>query len=237
MIGKDLYATSVMAILLSNMNPESPSPTPVNTPPRPDRDPSTLQLMADKFSGYFSALFSWIIFPVLVVLGLHFFVFQAYHVVGTSMVNTLHDADYLIISKLGDTGSQVERLFGNKTKVYIPKRGEILVFHFPLNPQETFVKRVIGIPGDRVVIKNGAVTLYTKDKPNGYNPDESYEKPGTITLIETDVTIPAGNVFVMGDNRSDGGSYDSRSWGLLPSSYIIGNAVIRLLPLDQVRIF
>lgn len=153
------------------------------------------------------------------------------------MVNTLHDTDYLIISKLGDTGNQIEHLFGNKDKVYIPKRGEVIVFHFPLNPQETFVKRVVGTPGDRVVIKSGSVTLYTHDKPGGYDPDTGYEKAGTVTLIDTDVTVPAGNVFVMGDNRSDGGSYDSRSWGLLPSSYIIGNAVVRLLPLDQVRIF
>lgn len=182
------------------------------------------------------AIFSWVIFPVAVVLILHNFVFQAYHVLGTSMVPTLHETDYLIISKLGYTQALVERAFG-KDKPYIPGRGQIIVFRYPKDPSKVFVKRVVGLPGDRVVIKNGAVTVFNKDNPNGFDPDTGYESKDTTTLIDTDEVVQAGNVFVMGDNRSPSGSYDSREWGELPSSYIIGQSVMRLLPLDQIKFF
>jgi signal peptidase I len=216
------------------MNPETPE---VPAPEPQANQTSTLQLAANRFSDIFGSIFSWFIFPIIIVVILHFFVFQAFHVVGTSMVNTLHDTDYLIISKLGDTGAQIGRAFGHKDDVYIPSRAQVVVFHFPLDPSKVFVKRVIGLPGDRVVVKSGKVTVYNSANPNGFNPDSKYEQVGTVTLIDTDVTVQPGNVFVMGDNRTDGGSYDSRQWGLLPSSYIIGDVVLRLLPLDQVKIF
>lgn len=202
--------------------------------PQNDGGSSPLGSIAGAFSSIMGAIFSWIIFPVAVVLILHNFVFQAYHVLGTSMVPTLHETDYLIISKLGYTQALVERMLG-KNKQYIPDRGEIIVFRYPKDPTKVFVKRVVGLPGDRVVIKNGAVTIFNKENTNGFNPDAKYEKSDTTTLIDTDEVVQDGNLFVMGDNRTPSGSYDSREWGELPSSYIIGHAVLRLLPLDQVR--
>jgi signal peptidase I len=200
----------------------------------PENDPKTaLTSIASGFSTIFGAVFSWVIFPIAVVLILHNFVFQAYHVIGTSMVPSLHDTDYLIISKLGYTQNLIERTLGQDKK-YIPARGQIIVFRFPKDPSRVFVKRVIGLPGDRVVVKNGTVTVYNKDHASGFDPDDKYETKDTTTLIDTDEVVQGGNVFVMGDNRSPNGSYDSREWGELPSSYIIGNAVLRLLPLVQV---
>jgi signal peptidase I len=196
---------------------------------------SAISGIAHGFSTIFGAIFSWIIFPVAVVLILHNFVFQAYHVIGTSMVPNLRDADYLIISKVGNTQAMIERTFGQDRK-YIPPRGQIVVFKFPKDTSRVFVKRVIGIPGDRVVVKNGVVTVYNADHKDGFNPDANYETKETTTLIDTDEVVQPGNVFVMGDNRSPNGSYDSREWGELPSSYIIGNAVLRLLPLDQAKV-
>jgi signal peptidase I len=225
--------------LTPSVAPTPPAPMPAS--PAPDQTTptngtsSTLSNIASGFSSVFGAIFSWIIFPVGVVLILHNFVFQAYHVLGTSMVPTLHETDYLIISKLGYTEALVERTFG-KNKLYIPARGQIVVFRYPKDPSKVFVKRVIGVPGDRVVIKNGAVTVYNNEHPDGFNPDTGYEGKDTATLIDTDETVQAGNIFVMGDNRTPSGSFDSREWGELPSSYIIGNAVLRLLPLDQVKI-
>lgn len=220
------------------MNPETPTPPTPSNHPNKSAEPSSLQIVANHFATIFGAIFSWLIFPIFIVLILHFFIFQAFHVVGTSMVPNLHDTDYLIISKLDDTRSMIGRALGHKNDLYLPARGQIIVFHFPLDPTKTFVKRVVGIPGDRVVVNNGVVTLYPGgDMSKGYNPDAKYEIKGTITLIDTDEIVKTGNVFVMGDNRSDGGSYDSRQWGQLPSSYIIGNAVLRLLPLDKVTVF
>jgi signal peptidase I len=200
-----------------------------------DEEPGTLANIASGFANVFAAVFSWIIFPIAVVLILHNFVFQAYHVLGTSMVPTLHNTDYLIVSKLGYTEAEIGRAFGHNTD-YIPKRGEIIVFHYPKDPTKIFVKRVIGLPGDHIVIKNGSVTVFNTAHPAGFNPDANYEAAGTQTLIDTDVVVQPGELFVMGDNRTPGGSFDSREWGELPSSYIIGNVVLRLLPLDQVKV-
>jgi signal peptidase I len=246
--------------------PSPPPPTPAPPPPQPAISPvpappldlkaqtptqaeaetsttgagsqtssSALTSIAGGFAGVLGAIFSWIIFPVAVVLILHNFVFQAYHVLGTSMVPTLHDSDYLIISKLGYTEALVGRALG-KNDQYIPARGQIIVFHYPKDPTKIFVKRVVGLPGDHIVIKNGTVTIYNKQHPNGFNPDVNYEPSGTQTLIDTDEVVASDSLFVMGDNRTPGGSYDSREWGELPTSYIIGDAVLRLLPLDQVKI-
>lgn len=220
---------------IPNTNPlsdKSKAPAPANST---DQSESPLQSIAGGFSSILGAIFSWIIFPVAVVLILHNFVFQAYHVIGTSMVPTLHETDYLIISKLGYTQALVERAFGQDKK-YIPARGQIIVFRYPKDPTKVFVKRVVGLPGDHIVIKNGTVTIFDKAHPAGFNPDTGYESKDTTTLIDTDEVVQSGNVFVMGDNRTPSGSFDSREWGELPSSYIIGNAVLRLLPLDSVKI-
>ncbi len=208
-----------------------------NTPTQPaeaDGTGNAISGIAAGFMAVFGAIFSWIIFPIGVVLILHNFVFQAYHVIGTSMVPNLHDADYLIISKVGNTQAALGRAFGQDAK-YLPPRGQIIVFHFPKDVSRVFVKRVVGLPGDRVVVKNGTVSIYNAQHKDGFNPDKTYETAATTTLIDTDEVVQPGNVFVMGDNRSPNGSYDSREWGELPSSYIIGNAVLRLLPLDQAK--
>jgi signal peptidase I len=210
------------------------SPTPSSQEPESGGS-SPLASIAGGFTTVLGALFSWVIFPIAVVLILHNFVFQAYHVLGTSMVPTLHNADYLIISKVGYTTALIKRALGQNA-VYIPGRGEIIVFRYPKDPSEVFVKRVIGLPGDRVVVKDGKVTVYNTEHPSGYNPDTNYEAVDTATFGNVDETVQPGFVFVIGDNRAPGGSYDSREWGELPSSYIIGDAVLRLLPLDQVKV-
>ncbi|HVQ43363.1 MAG TPA: signal peptidase I [Candidatus Saccharimonadia bacterium] len=224
----DLRATSTTPTANYGQPSEPTGPPPPNTG-------KAVSNIASGFATVFGAIFSWIIFPIAVVLILHNFVFQAYHVIGTSMVPTLHDADYLIVSKVGYTQALVERIFGQDKK-YIPARGEVVVFRFPKDTSRVFVKRVVGLPGDRVVVKNGTVTVYNAAHSDGFNPDATYEAKDTPTLIDTDETVQPGNIFVMGDNRTPNGSYDSREWGELPSSYIIGNAVLRLLPLDQVKI-
>ncbi len=180
-------------------------------------------------------LFSWLITPAAIVLVLHFFVFQAYQVVGSSMVPTLHNSDYLIISKVGPTFSKL-RGGASKHAYFIPKRGEIAVFIAPPSPTQTFVKRVVGLPGDRVVVKDGKITVYDKAHPEGINPDATHQVSDPITLGNDDLVVPPGNLYVVGDNRIPGASFDSRDWGLLPAENIIGVAILRLLPISDLRL-
>jgi signal peptidase I len=152
------------------------------------------------------------------------------------MVPTLHDSDYLIIGKVDKTIASLKR------DDYIPGRNQVIVFHYPKQPEFDFVKRVIGLPGDRVVIKDGKVRVYNSQNPGGLDPDANHEISGNYTESGPDgtaleVMVPAGNVFVLGDNRTPGGSSDSREWGLLPSSDVVGNVVMRLYPFDQLKLF
>ncbi len=193
--------------------------------PAPEEGNRFFQLVGEGFK----IVFSWIIIPILIVLVLHNFVFQAFHVVGTSMVPTLHDSDYLIVSKVGSTVGHFQ-----KGGQYIPHRDDIIVFHYPKDPSLVFIKRVIGLPGERVVVKDGTVTVYNSTHPAGFDADASINLDAPPTLGQFDDTVPAGQVFVLGDNRTPNGSFDSRDWGFLPASDIIGRAVFRLLPLNAI---
>ena len=214
---------------------------PNNLPPLPSSSDSTPTPAPVKRSGigsFLSAFFdnwliSWIVIPVGLVLILHFFVFSAFHVVGTSMLPTLHNSDYLIVSEVDRSVAHLEH------RNYIPARGQIIIFKYPKDTSLDFVKRVIALPGERVVVNNCTVTVYNSQHPNGFDPDQNPQHltNGTCTEGTINETVPAGNVFVLGDNRTPGGSLDSRVWGFLPSYDIIGNAVLRLYPFNSLRLF
>ncbi|HSX14483.1 MAG TPA: signal peptidase I [Candidatus Saccharimonadales bacterium] len=228
--------------------PDPPTPGPV-APPIPPQEPliypspnqpeptpePTLTPEKSWLKTILLGVVNWLLIPLAIVLILHNFVFQAFHVIGSSMVPTLHDTDYLIVSKVGASQSALLRGFG-RSQPYIPKRDQIIVFHYPQDPSLVFVKRVLGLPGERVVVHNGHVTIYNQAHPEGFDPDSGTNRADTATLGEIDEIVPGANVFVVGDNRTPNGSYDSREWGTLPYRYIIGEAVFRLLPIDQIKI-
>jgi signal peptidase I len=217
------------------MQPDQPSSTP--TPPSPAPIAGRNPVVAALGAFFDNPIISWFVIPIVLVVILHFYVFSAFHVVGTSMLPTLQNSDYLIVSEVGRSVAQVEH------KDYVPARGQIIVFHYPKDPSLDFVKRVIALPGERVVINNCTVTVYNAQNPQGFDPDQhpSHLTNGSCTQSDTegslDETVPAGNIFVLGDNRTPGGSSDSRVWGYLPTYDIIGNAVLRLYPFSNVRIF
>ncbi len=188
--------------------------------------------LADTIKTIFWGFINWVAAPLLIVFVLHNFVFQAYHVDGSSMAPTLATADYMIVSKVEHT---IAKLTG---KSYIPRRHQVVVFSYPSDPSLIFIKRVTALPGERVVVKNGTITVYNTEHPDGYTPDDdSFERSATYTEGDLDEVVPEGSIFVVGDNRLPSGSFDSREWGMLPSQNIIGNSVIRLLPLDGFRFF
>lgn len=159
------------------------------------------------------------------------FVFQFYRVDGPSMEHTLYNKDRIVVYKLPKTISKLTK------HTFSPKRGEVVVFNLQekngLGQTESrqLIKRVIGIPGDRVVVKNGTVTVYTPDNSSGYNPDKdaSYKDTAIPTIGSVDTFIEPGHVFVMGDNRSN--SLDSRIFGAIESKDVVGTLAFRVLPL------
>lgn len=175
---------------------------------------------------------------VLVAITIALFAFQSYKVDGQSMVNTLHDGDRLIINKLPRT---LARLTGNN---YIPHRGDIVVFSEKDDrsssqpaPNRQLIKRVVGLPGDRVVVKNGQITIFNSANPGGFNPDNNpdWRLSDTTTNGALDVELGARQIYVFGDNRSN--SMDSRSFGPIDTDQVVGKLMFRFLPLGNSRGF
>lgn len=184
----------------------------------------------------FSTLAILIIAPIIALL-LTSFVFQSYQVDGPSMEDTLHDQDRLIVTKVSKTWS---RITGDN---YIPERYSIVVFSH--NSQDNYevegrqlIKRVIGLPGERVVIKNGVVTVYSDERPEGFYPDKD-GPPGppviSVTKGNVDTSLDEDEIFVLGDNRSN--SLDSREFGPIESEDIIGNLAVRIYPFNSIEKF
>lgn len=164
---------------------------------------------------------------VLLAVGLIFFVFQSYQVDGISMEPTLQNDDRLVVWKLPRTWARVT---GHD---FTPKLDDIIVFDQPnlsacgQYGERQLIKRVIGLPGDRVVVNAGSLTVYNDAHPLGYKPDTTGEyQTNQPTPNNTDVTIQAGQIFVSGDNRPD--SCDSRSFGPIKLSQVVGTLALRL---------
>lgn len=183
---------------------------------------------------------SFLVFVAGVVIAaflINQFVFQSYYVDGTSMTPTLQNDDRLIIDKIDHS---IANLQG---KAYIPQRGQIIVLDSSIvglnGHQEQLIKRVIGLPGDTINIQNGVVTIKNKDNPNGFDVEKQLGLTLQPTFVESPQqwTIQDDQVFVMGDNRVENGSYDSRAFGPIDADKIVGRLWARILPFDKAQVF
>lgn len=221
----------------SNTTIQTPSEPPI--PPAKPHDPHK-PVTSSKSPSAIGELFSTvgILLTALAVAFLIIgFVFRSYQVDGPSMQNTLQNADKLIIWKVPRTIARVTH------HAYIPNRGDIIVFtqnglsEFGQTDSKQLIKRVIGLPGERVVVKDGSYTVYTKDHPQGFNPDRtlSYGKNIPTTSGSVDVTLGKDQLFVSGDNRPN--SLDSRSFGPISADKVVGKLVLRVFPISQAKPF
>lgn len=175
-----------------------------------------------------------LIAPLLAIF-ITIFVFQSYEVYGMSMETTLQDGDRLIVQKLSKNWSEI------RGKDYIPQRYEIVVFDKPTflsnssGDVDHLIKRVIGLPGERVVARDGKYTIYNQDNPNGFNPDsgQEYAKDILTTPGDVDITVGENEIFVSGDNRTN--SLDSRNFGSINVSSITGIATLRFVPVNNFK--
>ena len=110
----------------------------------------------------------------------------------------------------------------------------MIVFRFPLVPSKFFIKRVIGLPGETVILQGKATIIINKEHPDGVVLDESYLTPQRVNTNSLSVTLGSDEYFVMGDNRKE--SSDSRSWGTLPRENIVGRAFVRLFPITTFSV-
>jgi signal peptidase I len=162
------------------------------------------------------------IIAVAAVFIVRTFLVQPFLVSGTSMVPTFSNGDYVLTDEL-------------TYRIRPPERGEVVVFHDVSDASTYLIKRVIGLPGERVVINGNTITIYNQQNPKGFVLNESYLPKGTITSGDENLTLSSSSYFMMGDNRAV--SYDSRSWGPLPKSDIVGLVRFRLWPVNAIQIF
>jgi signal peptidase I len=166
---------------------------------------------------YIWELLKIFIVALIIVIPIRYFLFQPFVVQGDSMVPNFHSGDYLIIDELSYRFGPVNR-------------GDIIVFKFPLNTSQRFIKRVIGLPGETVDVNGGLVTITDKNNKKEILDEAKYlPNAKEITTGSAHIALEDGEYFVMGDNRQY--SYDSRAWGSLPESDIIGKVFIRVFPL------
>ncbi len=173
----------------------------------------------------------------LVAIGLITFVFQSYQVDGPSMESTLQNQDRLIVWKAQRTWARITN------NDYVPNRGDVIVFvesglsQYGQDNSKQLIKRVIGLPGDRVVIKDGKITISNEENPDGFNPDETLPYGSNIpyTSGNVDITLSEKQIFVCGDNRPD--SLDSRVFGPITPDQIVGKLMIRVFPANKVKVF
>lgn len=174
---------------------------------------------------------------LLVALFIIAFVFRSYQVDGPSMKNTLQNDDKLIIWKVPRTWA---RITGHP---YIPARGDIIVFtetglsQFNQDNTKQLIKRVIGLPGDKVVVRNGRYTVYNRAHPHGFDPDTTlpYGRDIPVTPGAGSWDIGKNQLFVSGDNRPD--SLDSRDFGPINANQVIGKLIFRAFPVSQAKVF
>ncbi len=157
-----------------------------------------------------------VLWALVLAFILRTWVIQAFWIPSTSMVPTLEIGDRVIVVKFWYHLPKVE-----------PKRGQIVVFKYPQDPRKDYVKRIIGLPGDTVEMKQGVVYVNGKEVFENYvhNHDEYTMPP---------ITVPKNNYFCLGDNRPN--SQDGRFWGYVPQSYLRGPAVVRYWPLNRIGI-
>ncbi|MCA9365525.1 signal peptidase I [Candidatus Kaiserbacteria bacterium] len=158
------------------------------------------------------------IIALIIVIPIRMFIAQPFIVSGESMVETFQNGEYLIVD-------QVSYRFNE------PKRGDVVIFRYPIDPSKFFIKRIIGLPGDEIIIKDDTITIYNEKNPDGMVLDEPYITPMTNSPDEKK-ELGEREYFVMGDNRNH--SSDSRAWGVLMEDRIIGRAILRLYPLQTL---
>ncbi len=165
---------------------------------------------------FFVELLQVVIVALVIIIPVRYFFIKPFYVKGASMEPTFFDHEYLVIDEISYRFKE-------------PVRGDIIVFRYPRDPKQYFIKRIIGLPGETVQVTGSNVYI------NGEQVEEPYLDEGTTTVGEMVVTLQPDEYFVLGDNRSF--SLDSRSFGPLPRQYIVGKTWIRGWPFNKVTVF
>ena len=172
-----------------------------------------------KIGAFFLDIIETVVLALAIFVLVYLFLVQPHQVRGSSMYPSFHDGEYLLTDKfsyrLGDPG-----------------RGDVIVFKAPKNQEYDYIKRIVGLPGDKIAIKDGHIYINDQLNDEPYLPEDFSTSGGSYWKEGTEIVIPEGEYLVLGDNRSH--SSDSREWGAVPEENIIGKAWLRYWPFNRV---
>ncbi len=159
----------------------------------------------------------FVVVAVAFVFIIRTFIAQPFIVSGDSMIPTFHNGEYLIVDELSYRFSE-------------PKRHDTIILHYPLEPQKYFIKRIVGLPGETVQFEGARIRITPTDGSEPFMLDEPFVKNQSSDFLT--VTLGPDEYYVLGDNRS--ASSDSRRWGPLPRTDIVGKPIVRLFPISRI---
>jgi signal peptidase I len=171
-----------------------------------------------RLGAFFLDILQIIVFAISLFLFMYLLVLQPHKIKGDSMQPNFPDGEYLLTDKV-------------TYRFESPQRGDVIVFVAPVNEEDDYIKRIIGLPGESVSISNGQVFINGRQLNETYLDPLVYSSGGQFLPNDTPVTVPADEYFVMGDNRPY--SSDSRSWGFVPKKNITGKAWFIYWPLSR----
>ncbi len=176
--------------------------------------------MIKNFFSFIWEITKVVLIALIIVLPVRYFLFQPFIVSGYSMEPSYSNGDYLIVDEISYRFRE-------------PERGEVVVFRYPEDPTLRHIKRIVGLPGEEIVIDDSKIKIiYTNGQEITLNESDYLDNFKTGEKIE--ISLGPSDYFVLGDNRA--ASFDSRRWGSLPRDYIIGRAVIRVFPVSDFGI-
>jgi len=173
------------------------------------------------FRGALWDTLKFFLLAALIVLPVRLYIAQPFVVNGDSMVSTFQSGEYLIVDEISYRFRE-------------PMRGDVIILRYPRDPSKFFIKRIVGLPGETLFLKDGSVTVTNADNPEGFTLSEEYISSVRIGEF-INITLEDDEYFVMGDNRKD--SSDSRIWGPITDEHIVGRAFLRLFPVARANIF
>lgn len=162
-----------------------------------------------------------VVLACLIVAPIRLFIFQPFFVKGQSMEPNFENGDYLFVDELSYRFND-------------PQRGDVVVFKYPNDVSQRYIKRIIGLPGETVEIKEGKVDIFNKNGEKILK-EEDYIPQGVLTLGDVKITLKENEFFVLGDNRA--ASSDSRRWGPVPREDMIGRVFFRVWPFATLTNF
>lgn len=178
----------------------------------------------NSFWSYVVDFIETIVVALAIFVVVYLFLLQPHQVKGASMKPNFTDGEYILTDKISYRFSK-------------PQRGDVIIFQSPTDPDVDFIKRIIGLPGEKVKISDGKIIITNPDHKDGFTLKEPYEIKGPTSggkevPQNTEITVGKDEYFVLGDNRIE--SFDSRSWGMLTKGKITGKAWLRYWPLNKL---